>query len=149
MKKVILVILLLVLVACEQEAPRARPPPAIPEIEIRQPQAQLIPDKPEYEPPPSYPYETGNVVEVAMIAENMKFTPHVIEAKMGDKVRITITAKDVQHTFTLPIFGINKDIPAGQTVVIEFLADKQGEFTFYCNIQGHTLKGMTGRISIT
>src|SRR3990172_13090604 len=100
MKKVIVVILLLVIVASDQEAPRARPPPAIPEIEIRQPQAQLIPDKPEYEPPPSYPYETGNGEEEAMIAENMKFTPHVIEAKMGDKVRITITAKDVQHTFT-------------------------------------------------
>lgn len=148
MKKVILVILLLVLVACEERAPPARPV-RIPQIEINPPQAQLIPDKPEYEPPPSYPYETGDVVEVAMTAENMKFTPNIIEAKMGDKVRITITAKDVQHTFTLPIFGINKDIPAGQTVVIEFLADKQGEFTFYCNIQGHTLKGMTGRINIT
>ena len=148
MKKVILVILLLLLVACEQRVPPARPI-GIPKIEINPPKAQPIPDKPEYEPPPSYPYETGNVVEVAMTAENMKFTPNLIEAKMGDKVRITITAKDIQHTFTLPIFNISQDIPAGQTVVIEFRADKQGEFTFYCNMPGHTIKGMTGRINIT
>ncbi len=149
MKKVILLIVLLLLIACAQEMPKPRPQPVIPQIEIKPPQAQPLPDRPEHEPPPSYPYETGNTVEVKMTAENFKLTPNVINAQMGDKVRVIITAKDMQHTFTLPIFGIDQVIPAGQTVVIEFLADKQGQFTFYCNMPGHATKGMTGRINVT
>jgi len=149
MKKVIALIALLLLIACAEEMPKARPGPIIPEIEITKPASQPIPDKPEIEPPPTSPYETGNIVEVAMIAENFKFTPSTITVQKGDKVRLTITAKDIPHTFTLPIFGIDRDIPAGQTVVIEFLADKEGQFTYYCNMPGHTTKGMTGRIIVT
>jgi heme/copper-type cytochrome/quinol oxidase subunit 2 len=146
-KKVIALLALLILISCAEQAPPQRP--AIPQIEIKPPQAPALPEAPEYEPPPTYPFETGNTVEVVMTAENFKFTPNTINAKMGDKVRIIITAKDMAHTFTLPIFGVDRHIPAGQTTIIEFLADQIGQFTFYCNVPGHASKGMTGRIIVT
>ncbi len=148
MKKVMLLVILLILIACEERTPPARPV-GIPQIDIRPPEAPALPDRPEQEPPPTYPFETGNVVEVLMVADNFKFTPNVINAKMGDKVRVTINSIGATHTFTLPIFGIDATIPAGQTTTIEFLADKEGQFTFYCNAPGHASKGMTGRINVT
>ena len=148
-KKVMAVLVLLLLIACAEEAPRPKPGPIIPEIEITKPQAQPLPQRPEYEPPPTYPFETGKLVEIAMIAKDFKFTPNAINVAMGDRVRLTITSVDMTHTFTLPIFGIDKSIQAGQTATIEFLADQKGQFTFYCNVPGHASKGMTGRINVT
>ena len=52
-----ILLLLLLLTACAQtpQTPKARG--GIPEIEISKPKAAPLPEKPEYEPPPSEPEE--------------------------------------------------------------------------------------------
>jgi len=69
---------------------------------------------------------------IQMTAEKYKFTPDTITVHQGDKVILKITATDVDHGFGLKAFDINRMLPKGKTVVIEFIASKKGEFTFKC-----------------
>ena len=60
-------------------------------------------------------------------------------------MRITATSEDVQHGFAISEYGINQTINPGEQTVIEFTADKNGSFTYYCSIfcgMGHrSMKG--------
>ncbi len=69
-----------------------------------------------------------------MIARQFEFEPNIIRVKKGDLVRIEITSEDVVHGFALPAFGINVPVRPEQTTVVEFVADKTGNFEFYCSI---------------
>ncbi len=84
---------------------------------------------------------TGQVVEIDMTAKQWEFIPSVITVNQGDLVRIKATSVDVPHGFALPEFGVSEYLDPGQEVTIEFVADKKGTFTFFCNVacgQGHS-----------
>lgn len=92
---------------------------------------------------------TSQVMEFNMTAKRFAFDPSVINVKPGDKVKITIKSLDVTHGFSLPEFGINENLVPGKEVVVEFTADKKGEFTFFCSVicgEGHT--EMTGKLIV-
>ena len=44
---------------------------------------------------------------------------------LGDKVILEITATDTDHGFGLSAFNIDQNLPQGQTVTIEFVADRK------------------------
>jgi len=73
------------------------------------------------------------------------YDPGVIEVNKGDTVRIIATSRDVTHGLALGDFGVNIVIKKGEETTAEFVADKTGEFTFYCSVpcgSGHgTMKG--------
>lgn len=71
-----------------------------------------------------------------------------MRAKKGDTVRIKATNTKGMHDFTLDEFGIKKELPSNQEVVIEFTADKTGEFTYYCSKPGHRAKGQFGKLIV-
>lgn len=50
----------------------------------------------------------------------------------GDTVILNVTARDNNHGVGLNEFDINIDIRKDETALIEFQADKSGNFTFYC-----------------
>ena len=52
----------------------------------------------------------------------------------GQKVRITLSASDVDHGFWIPAFMVQAQASPGQTTQVEFTADKVGEFPGRCNI---------------
>jgi cytochrome c oxidase subunit 2 len=82
------------------------------------------------------------VKEINVIAKRFSFTPNPIKVKLGERVRLNITSQDVTHGFALPEFGINEIIPAGQTITIEFTANKKGTFAFNCSVvcgAGHSI----------
>ena len=84
---------------------------------------------------------TGQVVEIDMTAKQWEFIPSVITVNQGDLVRITATSIDVPHGFALPEFNVSEYLSPGQPVTFEFVADKKGTFTFFCNVacgQGHS-----------
>lgn len=92
---------------------------------------------------------SANLKEFTMTAEQWQFTPSAIEVNEGDTVKIKITSADVTHGFSLPDFGIRETLNYGETVEIEFIADKKGTFTFICSVpcgQGHT--EMTGTLIV-
>ncbi len=80
----------------------------------------------------------GKKVEVYMTAVMSHFAPNTIEVNQGDKVTIYITnieqARDESHGFAVDENNINVVIEPGATKIVEFTAEKQGVFPFYCTV---------------
>lgn len=87
----------------------------------------------------------GETKEFSMIARQWEFDPPVITVNEGDTVRLIIRSVDVTHGIAIPQFGINRQLMAGQTTTIQFVADKAGTYTFFCSVfcgAGHSeMKG--------
>jgi len=125
---VVLLSLLLVSCSSQQTAPVQSALPVQNVIPAQQPAQQIAP----VQPAPAE--EPAKVVDVNMIAKQFEFDPSVITVNRGDTVRIHVRSIDVTHGFALPEYGISERLPPNQAVDIEFVADKQGTFTFFCNI---------------
>jgi nitrous-oxide reductase len=78
----------------------------------------------------------GNTVEIWMTAVRSHFTPEHVEVRKGDRVIWHITnlerARDATHGFALPGYNVNLSLEPGETQTIEFVADRDGVFAFYC-----------------
>ena len=66
--------------------------------------------------------------------DHFAFVPARLEVNKDDVVKITFTAKDIAHSFTIDDYRIAKRAAAGQTVTFEFRADEPGSHRFYCNL---------------
>ena len=87
---------------------------------------------------------------IKMTAQKYEFTPDTINVHQGDTVVLEITATDTQHGFGLAAFDIDQKLPKGETVRIEFVADKKGEFTFKCtSFCGWGHFGMNGKLIVS
>ena len=77
------------------------------------------------------------------------YDPDLLEVDHGDNVMITITSVDVGHGFALPDFGINERIPAEESVTVQFVADKKGEFEFFNSVySGEGWEDMKGKFIV-
>jgi len=76
------------------------------------------------------------------------FSLNEMRVKKGDTVRINITNTAGSHDFTLDEFGIKKDTPLNELVVIEFVADKVGTFEYYCSKYNHRALGQRGNLIV-
>jgi cytochrome c oxidase subunit 2 len=65
-------------------------------------------------------------------AKKYDFTPGTINVNQGDKVVLQITATDRDHGLGIKAYNIDREVPKGEMVTIEFVADKKGEFTISC-----------------
>lgn len=76
---------------------------------------------------------TGNAIKNSDIKEfkikafRFGYAPDTINVNKGDKVRIIIDNADTLHGIRIPDLGLKGND------IIEFTADKTGEFTWYCN----------------
>ena len=77
---------------------------------------------------------SNNAKDFVIKAKQWEFKPSVITVNEGDMVRLLITSEDVTHGFRLPEFGVSEILKSGQTVNIEFIADKKGTFSFFCTV---------------
>jgi len=75
-------------------------------------------------------------LHVYMSAQRSHFTPDIVRAKKGEQVFIHLTnvetALDATHGFAIPGYDKQVSIDPGETVTIEFTAEKTGSFAFYC-----------------
>jgi cytochrome c oxidase subunit II len=76
----------------------------------------------------------GATREFTITGDQFAFKPVRIEVQKDDLVKITFTAKDIAHSFTIDQYRIAKRAAAGQSVVFEFRADQPGTYRFYCNL---------------
>jgi cytochrome c oxidase subunit II len=93
--------------------------------------------------------ERPQVREITVDGNDFSFSPPRIEVQKDDLVKVIFTAKDVAHSFTIDRYRIAKRAGPGQTVVVEFRADQNGSFTFYCNLsQDERCKNMRGELVV-
>jgi nitrous-oxide reductase len=78
----------------------------------------------------------GNEVEVYMPLIRSHFDPEHIEIEQGQHVTMYLTnlerTMDATHGFSITGYNIAASIEPGETVTIEFTADKPGVFPYYC-----------------
>ena len=77
-----------------------------------------------------------------------QFSLREITVSKGDKVRILVNATSGKHDFTLDEYNVKEETPAGSITVIEFTADKDGEFVYYCSKLGHRDLGQWGTLKV-
>lgn len=74
-----------------------------------------------------------------------------LTANLGDTVRITVINGDpTLHDLKIDEFGVYSGelVAADETVTMEFVADKPGNFFYYCSIPGHRQTGMEGLLTV-
>jgi protein-disulfide isomerase len=89
------------------------------------------------------------IKEIQITAKKWRFDPKHIEVNQGDQIKLVITTEEIDIKFILSAFGVFKGVAAGESVTVEFVADKKGTFEFlcgdYCNkygaVQGTALNG--------
>jgi plastocyanin len=74
------------------------------------------------------------VKEIMLEAKQWEFVPAVVTVNEGDRVRLTVTSTDVAHGIGISAFGVNEQFEAGETVTVEFTADKKGTFPIMCTV---------------
>ena len=91
----------------------------------------------------------SQVREFEVVAKRWNFDPKIITVNEGDKVILNVKSLDVTHGFSIQNFGVSETLNPGKTTKIEFIADKKGTFTFFCNVycgSGHS--GMSGTLIV-
>ncbi|HSO12503.1 MAG TPA: copper-containing nitrite reductase [Anaerolineales bacterium] len=71
-----------------------------------------------------------------------------LKADIGNMVKVTLFSGDgAGHNFYLDEFGAKSaDVSGlGNSISVEFIVDKDGTFSYYCNIPGHRQAGMEGK----
>ena len=93
--------------------------------------------------------DRGNVKEFTVEGQPFSFTPNKITVKRGDTVKINFVNKEGFHDFTIDEFNARtKQLQAGQSETIEFVADQTGEFEYYCSVGNHRAQGMVGTLTV-
>lgn len=97
--------------------------------------------------------DQGDIKEFSMTSyydeKGKWFSLKEMTVKKGDKVRVKVTNTKGTHDFAIDEYGIKKMTPLNEEVVIEFTADKTGEFAYYCSVPGHRQGGQEGKLIVT
>ena len=89
-----------------------------------------------------------NVIQVT--AERFKFTPAVIQLKVGEPVVLELTALDRKHGFQVPDLKIDETIEPGKVTRVRIVPDKAATYDFHCSVfcgSGH--EEMAGQIVVS
>lgn len=89
-------------------------------------------------------------LEVTQIdAGGFYYKPNILKVKKGEKVKIEIKAVDMMHDFNIDELGIKSPIvQSGESAIVEFVADKVGEFEYYCSVGQHRNLGQVGKLIV-
>jgi len=96
----------------------------------------------------------GDKVTFVLTGENFKFVRDGVDnpdlvVNEGDVVRIEFTSTSGFHDFVIDEMGeATERVDSGETSSIEFVANKKGEFEYYCSVGSHREKGMKGKFIV-
>ena len=77
-----------------------------------------------------------------------QFSLKEITVNKGDTVRIHVNVTKGMHDFNIDEFNVHSATPTDQTTVVEFIADKSGDFVYYCSMPGHRDLGHWGTLKV-
>ena len=90
-----------------------------------------------------------NAKEFSIIAKKFEFVPNEIVVNHGDKVILHVKSVDVTHGFAIVDYDINEMLNPGEEVNVTFVADKKGEFSFFCSVPcGNGHNAMQGKLIV-
>jgi len=69
-------------------------------------------------------------------AEGGKFTPSTVIVYKNDTIHINFTAKDGEYDITVPDYSLKQTVRSGETKPLEFRAEKEGKYAYYCESCG-------------
>lgn len=91
----------------------------------------------------------ANVKEFTVAGNDFSFDVKEMRVKKGDTVRITFENKEGFHDWVVDEFSARtKQLKAGETETIEFVASQAGEFEYYCSVGQHRQNGMVGMLIV-
>ncbi len=94
--------------------------------------------------------ESSDVTVIEMEAGSFYYTPNVITAKKGEKIRIVMKSVSMMHDFVIDELNVKMPVVKdGDTGTVEFVADQVGSFEYYCSVGQHRANGQVGTITIT
>jgi len=92
---------------------------------------------------------TGVVREITISGKNYEFSPKVINANKGDVLRIVFINNQGKHDLVIDGYNLKTEtIESGNSVSLNFVADKEGTFEYYCSVGEHRVQGMTGTLIV-
>lgn len=92
---------------------------------------------------------TAGVTTIDMEAGSFYYKPNIINAKLGDKIKIVMRSVSMMHDFNIDELGVKLPVVKnGDTGEVEFVASKKGKFEFYCSVGQHRKNGQVGTITI-
>lgn len=93
---------------------------------------------------------SGDFQTIEVTASKFRFDPATLSVTQGDKVRLRVRSADQTHGFAIKAFRVKAPISkSGETVTVEFVADKAGTFDITCSEycgSGHS--AMKGRLVV-
>ncbi|TSC91050.1 MAG: plastocyanin [Parcubacteria group bacterium Gr01-1014_2] len=91
----------------------------------------------------------SSVKEFRITGSPFKFDVKEIKVKKGDRVRIVFRNAEGMHDWVIDEFNARtKQLQAEQQETIEFIADKKGQFQYYCSVGTHRQMGMWGALIV-
>lgn len=91
----------------------------------------------------------SKIVNIEMQAGSFYYNPKEIRVKKGQTVKINLKAMDMMHNFNIDVLGIKSPtVNAGETTTIEIVANKVGEFEYYCSVGQHRQLGQVGTLIV-
>lgn len=134
MKKLLLILPVLVLIGagCSQTVPSKSQEPVAQSPQASQGEVKEFVMQSYYSPEQGRPF----------------FSLKEMVVKKGDRVRVKVTNTFGMHNFVIDEYGINRETPLNEEQVIEFTADKAGEFVYYCSKPGHRAAGQWGTLKV-
>ena len=94
-----------------------------------------------------------NTTVFPIVETDYKITPNVITVNAGDTVVLNIwnhgqVGHDVYVDAPNPYARVSSIVSPGQNSTLTFTAPPSGNYTYYCNVDGHKDFGMTGTLVV-
>ena len=74
--------------------------------------------------------QAPRVIEVK--AKKYDFEPSIIEVQQGERIVLRVTSTDRLHGIGIKKFGVDREVPRGETVDVEFVASMPGTYKVIC-----------------
>ncbi|HCC05715.1 TPA: hypothetical protein DEP58_05470 [Patescibacteria group bacterium] len=98
---------------------------------------------------PSSQTQTSNKVVFNIKGSNYSFDQDELSVTEGDTVTINFESTDNAHDWTIDEFNAStKQVNVGVPSSVTFVADKVGEFEYYCSVDNHRAMGMVGTLTV-
>src|SRR3989338_3372421 len=89
------------------------------------------------------------VKEFNVDGSNFKFSVAEMKVNKGDTVKVTFNNVEGMHDWVVDEFNARtKQIQAGESETITFVADQTGTFEYYCSVGKHRQMGMVGNLIV-